>query len=79
MERWGYLECRLVEKNPERCEKLGLAVAGAGRVTCQAKPKRHASSGAKHTVRAPGRNRTSDTRFRKPMLFSTELRGLNSD
>ena len=24
---------------------------------------------------APGRNRTSDTRFRKPLLFSTELRG----
>ena len=28
--------------------------SGGASVTCQAKPKRHASSGARHTVRAPG-------------------------
>src|SRR4051794_16302520 len=34
-----------------------------------------ATHGTSHRLGAPGRNRTCDTRFRKPLLFSTELRG----
>jgi hypothetical protein len=54
-------------------------------VTVAVRPGRHTflserSSGSWPVVTsrffgAPGRNRTSDTRFRKPLLFSTELRG----
>ena len=39
------------------------------RVTPQARPKRHASGGTKQKFGGPGRNRTCDTRFRKPLLF----------
>jgi transposase len=38
------------------------------RVTHQAEPTCHASGGTKHPVSAPGRNRTCDPRFRKPLL-----------
>jgi hypothetical protein len=45
------------------------------RVTHQPEPMCHASGGTKHAGGALGRNRTCDTRFRKPVLYPLSYEG----
>jgi NAD(P)-dependent dehydrogenase (short-subunit alcohol dehydrogenase family) len=57
-------------------EQHGVSAPDGGRVLMSSPLAIAVGAGAGIAfVSAPGRNRTSDTRFRKPLLFSTELRG----
>ena len=44
-------------------------------VTDQVEPECQLSGGTRHTLRAPGRIRTCDTRFRKPVLYPLSYEG----